>query len=337
MKKHLIFSLLGIVALVASFVACSDSPNFGEQETQNNNELILKAKAIVQSQGNTVSLPTPNKLSQHGNQSRSVSHLADLTPLWDRATTHAGGNETILIVPLQSDEEIRSRVFIKQGETTSYQFAKTFSRLIVKGDQAYVLTYMPESNYASSHSDIENELKYNPTDVNFTGMIVTSKLNGSVNWGYLYENGTLAHYVAPASKYCHDENCTEQHNHEHNVGFSVIFNLHTVNTSRSTTYEESSETDKCNFCGEAEKDCTCDFLLKQCPICLQYNDYCTCKDDDLDPEENYCEICGEYKTFCTCYDICEICKQSPCICCNCGASCTNSECNCGKTGECYCN
>ncbi len=55
MKKNFLISLLGIVALVATFVACSDSPKFGEQETQTNNELILKAKALILAQGNNVS------------------------------------------------------------------------------------------------------------------------------------------------------------------------------------------------------------------------------------------------------------------------------------------
>ena len=334
MKVKFLISLLGIVALIATVVACSDNPSFGGQDAQNK-ELILKAKFLVQSQGNAVSLPTPD--SQQQNQSRSTSYLADLTPLWDNAITYKSGDETILIVPLQSDEEIRSKVIIKQGDETTYQFAKTFSRLIVKGEQAYVITYMPESEYASAHSDIENELKYNPTEVNFTGMIVTSKLNGKVNWGYVYENGVLAHYVAPAHK-CHDANCTETHNHTHDADYSVIFNLHIANGSRSTNYDDGSETFYCPVCQELLVNCKCIYILEFCEKCGQPLQYCTCWDDDKDYENDICAFCGRLKELCTCNGVkCEICKQNPCICCKCGASCTNPECNCAKTGICICN
>ncbi len=42
MKKNFLISLLGIVALVATFVACSDSPNFGERERKTKSGKIIK-------------------------------------------------------------------------------------------------------------------------------------------------------------------------------------------------------------------------------------------------------------------------------------------------------
>lgn len=332
MKSKIILLLLGMVALIATVVACSDNPSFGGQDDQNK-ELILKAKSLVQAQGNAVSLPIPD--SQQQNQARSTSYLADLTPLWNNAITYKSGDETILIVPLQSDEEIRSKMLIKQGGETSYQFAKTFSRLIVKGELAYVITYMPESEYASAHSDIKNELKYNPAEVNFTGMIVTSKLNGKVNWGYVYEKGSLTHYTAPSHK-CHDVNCTYTHNHAHDADYSVIFNLHTENGSRSTNYDNSSETFYCLVCQELLANCKCIYILEFCEKCGQPLQYCTCWDDDKDYENDICAFCGRLKELCTCNGVkCEICKQNPCVCYTC-AGCTNAECNCQDGGFCLC-
>lgn len=288
MKSKIILLILGMVALIATVVACSDNPSFGGQDDQNK-ELILKAKSLVQAQGNAVSLPIPD--SQQQNQARSTSYLADLTPLWDNVITYKSGDETILIVPLQSDEEIKSKVIIKQGDETTYQFAKTFSRLIVKGEQAYVLTYMPESEYASTHSDIENELRYNPTEVNFTGMIVSSKLNGKVNWGYVYENGALIHYVAPSHK-CHDSNCTEIHKQNEHFYIKTIFNI--TDKSRSyTTYTTRTEEN-------------------HCPYCYKLAGICDCID-----WENYCLICNNYKDMCICntnVDKCIACLQNPCVC-----------------------
>lgn len=105
MKKHLIFSLLGIVALVATVVACSDSPSYNNQVVQNN-ELLLKAKALVQAQGNEIFLPTASK---NNAISRNTIFSSLAIPIWDNAWSEKQGNSTVLIVPLEN-EDIRAKI-----------------------------------------------------------------------------------------------------------------------------------------------------------------------------------------------------------------------------------
>lgn len=334
MNRKVLLTFLGIIAIVITFIACNDL-NVGLDQSKNESELITKAKVLVKSYGSNISLPTTKNHNHSGLSRGSVSSIATLEPQWDLATRYNTGDEDILIVPLHCDEDIRSRINIKHGEESSYQFAKTFSRMIVKGEHVYVLTYMPESNYASTHVNIENELKYNPTDVNFTGMIIASKLSGSINRGYLYENGTLAHYFAPAHE-CHHENCTEEHNHTNHSDMVIKLNLFPANESRSTTYTSDSETYYCPVCLEIKSECKCVYIYEACEKCLQPLQYCTCYDDDRDPENDLCAFCGRLKELCTCDGVkCDVCKSNPCVCKTC-AGCPNSECSCQDGGSCLC-
>lgn len=336
MKTKTLNLLLCLIAVTSSMlISCSEDLGFGNKIEQDEAKLVSVAKQIYQNQGSTVCLPNSNADKTTASRS-SFSYLADLEPLWDETFTYQQGNETIVIVPLKCDEDIRSTLSITDGEETSYQFAKVFSRMIVKPSEGengiYVLSYMPESSYASTFDDIEQEMRYNPTELDFTGLIVSSRLNGEVMKGFLYSEGVLGHYFAPATPECRDHNCTENHNHNHeHKGLSLSFNLQNANQSRSTTYSTRSEDYMCPNCHKIGYcECYNGSLFEYCEKCNNWKFNCICE-DDKGPCPNcgisdggcgcsQCSICGRY--FCVCnnptpppaQELCEVCEEYYCIC-----------------------
>lgn len=310
MLKKIFFSLLGMAALIAIVVACSDNPSFDGQDDQNK-ELILKAKSLVQAQGNAVSLPAPNK---NNVLSRSVKSFPQATPIWDKAWTERHGNSTILIVPLES-EDIRAKISIKQGENLSYQFAKTFSRLIIQqiGEKIIsgIHTYLPESNYANVNTKKLESMRYHPQTANFCGYILTSSIDGTIRNGYVLKNGTVQVKVKPSFCQKHSD-CAQIDSITTNKTAITINFYDNLSASRSTTYTTDSET--CKGCGVGnctcgEEECTCIlFEYFFCGICQQ--DYCDCLKEvggicqcqSSNPIE-YCDDCGHPKDQCICFNL----------------------------------
>ena len=328
-----IMSLI-VVAMCAMFISCSEDMGYGEKTNENVKAVVKMAKQMYESSGSVVSLPNPSA-NKHAVSRSAMTHLADLTPMWDEAFTHEQGHETIVIVPLQGENEIRSTVSISEGDETTYQFAKVFSRMIVKpseGDNGiYVLSYMPESNYAATHANLESEMGYNPTDVDFTGLIVSSRLNGEVMMGFLYESGELNHYFAPATHECADHNCSENHNHEHK-GLSLSFNLQNASHSNVATYSGRSEDYECPNCHKIGDKCECydNIFFELCDKCGNWKFGCICPTEEEAPCPNCgiidgcgCSKCPTcFKYFCICnkpvpppsQDPCEKCDEYYCIC-----------------------
>ena len=346
MKSKIILLLLGMVALIATVVACSDNPSFGGQNDKNK-ELILKAKSLVQAQGNAVSLPKVKKPGNDKELSRSNTNaIVEATLLWDEAKTYIKENETVVLVPMQNDEEICSKVTIKTGENETYQFAKTFSKLVMvfRGEETIsrVFTYLPESNYAYDNKEALNNLGIDLKEAGFHGFVLVTFLNGDRSHVFRYEHGALYSILRKGNAHSH-ENCKDtacEHN-ENTPKTTVSIKLFTEQlASRSTAYTSDSERQPCKEVG-TPSICTCSNAC-QCSF------YCDCKNElnclcGLDEGGiEYCNSCNKLRDFCTCFPgeegetKCEICKKNPCVCCNCGTSCSNTECNCEKTGVCTC-
>lgn len=341
MNRFVLNLSLSLVAFCALQISCSEDLIYGESTMQNDASLVAVAKQIYKNHGSTVCLPNSNADKTPASRS-SFSYLADLEPLWEETFTYQQGNETIVIVPLKCDEDIRSTLSIINGDETSYQFAKVFSRMIVKPNEEekgiYVLSYMPESSYASTFADIEQEMKYNPTEIDFTGLIVSSRLNGEVIKGFLYKEGVLGHYFAPATPECHDHNCTENHNHNHeHKGLSLRFNLQNANQSRSTTYNSSGGEKNNNSVICDKEPCLCDELMEICNVCYRTKKDCICGDF----EKDYCLECNHPKESCVCLP--EEGKKDQCL--LCGAfyelagdhNCGSTQCPVCKNVDCICN
>ena len=341
MKKNLILSLLGIAALIATVVACSDNPSFGGQDNQNK-ELILKAKSLVQAQGNAVSLPVPNK---NNALSRSVKSFSQATPIWDEAWSEKQGNSIVLIVPLEN-EDIRAKISLIQEDRTIYHFAKIFSRLIIRQIDgkitSSIYTYMPESNYATDNSEKLDTMGYYPQYSLFDGLVMISSLNGIAELGYYFENGKLIKKSTITN--CNKNIVSSQSNNVINSKVFMMINFYIPNTiSRSSTYTTDSEVCKrCDTMGctclQTKEKCDCYVLTEyNCHKCQQ--DFCGCLSSPEDSclcifsnPNTYCDKCGQLKDWCLCpnIEVCKTCGTDPCVCPDLCDKCLMKPCQCPK-------
>lgn len=340
MKKSIFISFFSVAIMVVVFISCSDSPSYVDQRSQNDNELILKAKAIVLSQGNIVSLPKVKKSGDNEILSRSGISTVGATLLWDEAKTYSKENETVVLVPMQNNDEIRSKVTIQNGEDVSYQFAKTFSKLVIvfRGEETIsrVFTYLPESEYAYDKQKVLNNLGIDLKEAGFHGFVLVTFLNGGRSHVLRYEHGNLYSILKKSNTHSHEDCKDSECNHNHNDDITkttVSIKLFTeFSLSRSTTYNESSEgegnTGGSNIpCCETEDGKVCG-----CSTNCTCGNYCDCINEISCwcgfQEEPICEKCKKSFLECTCDPVCTICGNVECICNKYCSDCGNYKINC---------
>ena len=264
-------------------------------------QAVEAAKSFIINNGSILSLPI-----QQGNAStRSMSYSTDATPVWEQATIECYHNKQLVIVPLQSKDEIRSRALFINGDEQNYQFSKTFSRLIVSTKDnltsAYILTYLPESKYAETNSSALATMGYGVGEAKFHGIIIVSLLNGEILRTLMYEEGALCRVLIPAKEHTHTDACT----HENvEVGNKLSIYLYSVDTvTRDGTYGDGYELPYCKYCGNLWAHCLCESYI--CQKCGQQ--ICDCN------VVEFCPTCGEWS--CICFldpDYCYVCKTVPC-------------------------
>lgn len=347
MNKQLNYILIGILVFTSVFMGCSDIPTYEEREVQNN-ELILKAKELIQAKGNMVSL----SVSGTGRvESRSgLSMFTEATPQWESAKYYKQGGIQILMIELKTVEDVISRITTTKDGVEDTQETTTFSRLVIrkKGDDIYahVLTYMPESNYAVANKEQLDTMGYYPQNIDFTGVTISSYLDGTVCCGIRYDNGKI---VGLLTKYKPTE-CSHEHHegeactHNHNTGDNIV-NINLYSRAAVCNQSRGGDDDKCIICGNklVNNKCTncnigygaycsqchweavvdgvclyCGYIeSKECPECD--NNPCTC--DENNDDRNKCPICGtslsenDYTNGHTCFpDYCTICGKEECTC-----------------------
>lgn len=300
--------LLLIVALAIPFIyfCCESSSDMENmQQKSENSTLVTAAKKFLTGLNCDLSLPAQQK----GASTRSLDYPTDATPVWEDARTEQNGDEQIVIIPLQGKEEIRSKAVITRGAEESFQFAKTFSRLIIrtKGEStiAHVVTYLPESEYAETHADKLASMGFYIADTGYTGIIIISSLIGNLVRSFIYEDGIIKNRMVPIVKHTHSEACT--HDHSADVNMSIYMYSADENIAVTRGADDAGEYDFC-------------------PYCYQHKIYCKCTDwgldDGEDDEDDFdddlenpdaCIRCGKYP--CTCgFTVCIVCGKDPCLC-----------------------
>ena len=132
MKTKTLSLLLCLIAVTSSvLISCSEDLGFENKIEQDETNIVAVAKQVYQNQGSSVCLPNPKANKNNASRS-SFSYLAELDPLWNEAFTYNQGTDTVVVVPLNCGDDIRSSLSIIEGDETTYQFAKVFSRMIVK-------------------------------------------------------------------------------------------------------------------------------------------------------------------------------------------------------------
>lgn len=309
MRKTILF--IALLLLPLTYFSCESFFLQEETQQQETTDMVNVAKALIQDSQCELSLPVFHKQEV---KTRSATYPTIVIPLWNESKTEWYNEEQILLVPLYSEEEIRSRTHIQKGEEESYQFSKTFSRLIVrkKGDNviAHVITYLPESNFADEHAEDLREMGYHPGKIGFEGISLVSTLNGDFLHALLYKNGRIVSKLKTKHSTTHEhaETCT----HHHNQQVRLKINLYTPSDLTTRAYNDGEETLTCIFCKGDATECNCfivDGDIIYCEKCGNPTYECICSDFDI------CITCGEIP--CSCYSPnqpCDLCNSNPCIC-----------------------
>lgn len=285
--RKLLFSLLAIVLLGA----CTEDMSYYENDKQAENEILLKAKELVENQGSAIPLPVNGTGTA---QSRSgVSSIVNATPLWDNVKSYNIDGMQVLMVDLQTAEEVYSRIATTKEGVETIQESTTFSKLVIrkKGVDLYanVLTYLPESNYAVANEERLDTIGYYPYYVDYTGVTLTSSLDGTIFRGIRYEDGKMAGiiYKEKPAACAHEHHEGETCNHEHS---SDNYNIVSINLfTQSSQQPMSRAAVLCSNCHLRHLD-----QYNRCPQC-DYRDCPQCGDRTFAINGNYCVKCGLYE------------------------------------------
>ena len=318
MKKKLL-SFLALFISLSIYFSCTDEgvEVSGLQRINPDSDLLAYAMNLVGENGEGCSLIDLQKGSTNSRTVTDYSTVA--TPLWDKAKTEHHGDEEVLIVPLQGEDDIYSSMYFEEEEMGRLYQTKSFSRLIVRTKNGrtitQVFTYLPGRNYAKNRQAVLDTMGFSPLAVKYYGTILISDLEGKFQQGYFYERG-IPTIRLKAKQHTHTDACcssddTACDNHEHTINVRLKLSRNVAVASRSFNGgDEISETNPCQICNATDpKNCICEKIDGEpeedgiCKDCSWPVENCIC------PFK--CSICN--KIECTCYP-CQYCLSKPCKC-----------------------
>lgn len=299
------------------------------QTSNQNSDLLAYAKKLVGENGERCSLIDLQKGSTNSRVATDYSTVA--TPLWEKAKNERHGDEEVLIVPLQSEEDVYSSMYMEKDEMGRLYQTKTFSRLAIRCKNGYtisqILTYLPGRNYAKNRQEVLDTMGLSPLAVKYYGTILISDLDGKFQQGYFYERGIPTIRLKLKKHSCKDASCsfndtTECDSHEHSHSMNVRLKLSGNITVASRTYDAPDElqgNEICENCNKPQSDCTCGGLEGD-------------EGNDDEEDDGICGDCGWPDEGCVCIFNCSFCGKFECICYPC-IWCLSKPCKCEDSGE----
>ena len=326
MKKKLL-SFLALFISLSIYFSCTDEgvEVSGLQRINPDSDLLAYAMNLVGENGEGCSLIDLQKGSTNSRTVTDYSTVA--TPLWNKAKTERHGDEEVLIVPLQSEDEIYSSLYFEEEEMGRLYQTKSFSRLVVRSKNGHtvtqVFTYLPGRNYAKNRQAVLDTMGFSPLAIKYYGTILISDLEGKFQQGFYYERGVPTIHLTP-KKHMHTvgsrsiNDSTECDNHEHSHSEFVYLKLTGSMriVSRSTNegeeiQDEENEANYCPLCGSTEiydHTCfACNASFVYCEDCGKLKGQCVCS---YIPS---CPVCHLPVCVCTSY-VCDVCGKVFCIC-----------------------
>lgn len=184
-----------------------------------------------------------------------------------------------------------------------------------------VVSFAPDARFLrNNRMEREKCLTKLPFLSDFSGVILVSKLDGTIENGAIYYSGKKTQEIVP-EKASRSVKSKILQNESNNVILVFIQrNLDETRGSSYTAYDHDSEdfTDFCMYCGETEANCWC----QRCPTCEEKMGDCTCSPDSCTVCNSKpclcgkCEKCGEEKSNCTCNEESTIGRESQFCTCN---------------------
>ena len=268
MNKHL-FKFILLFLCFSIYFGCVDEGVYVPDDSQNvpDTDLMAYAKRLVGENGEGCSLIDLQKSTP---DSRAVTDYSTVaTPLWEQAKHDRLGDLEVLVVPLQSEQEIHSSMYFEQEHMERLFQTNTFSRLVIrkKGDKtvSQVFTYLPSRHYAKHRKEELDTMGFSPLSVKYYGTILISGLDGKFQQGFLYERGVpVIHFTKRKDsnsvpiRLLNDSTDSECHDHAHS--FPVRLKLTGNPTVSSRSYDDGDEdiwAGYCPACGSTDLDHTC--------------------------------------------------------------------------------
>ena len=313
-------SVLALLLSLSIYFSCIDEgvEVSGLQYKHSEPELLSYAKKMVGENGEGCSLIDLRKGSTNSRVVTDYSTVA--TPLWEKAKTEKHGDEEVLIVPLQSEDDIYSSLYFEEEEMGRLYQTKTFSKLVVRSKNGHtvtqVFTYLPGRNYAKNRQAVLDTMGFSPLAVKYYGTILISDLEGKFQQGFYYERGVPTIHLTPkrhthttGSRSINDSTECDHHEHSHSMDIRLRLSGNMRIASRSSDEGEEIEF-PCMFCGQSALTCSC-FTVEgnyvYCDDCGNLKGQCVCL-----PTMTACGVCGMY--YCICFEPCEECGSYPCVC-----------------------
>ena len=188
-----------------------------------------------------------------------------------------------------------------------------------------MLTYLPESNYAEANEERLDTIGYYPYYVDYTGVTLTSSLDGTILRGIRYDNGKI---VGLITKY-ESTSCSHEHHrgekciHNHDTEHYNILNINLYSRATSSNLSRGGDGTVCLRCKKGDRwDGThCDL----CGFTINYGEFCHkcekyAKVDGVCKyctylEQKICSKCNLALQYCKCEGTpCTVCGQKECIC-----------------------
>ena len=331
------FSFLAFVLSLSIYFSCIDEgvEVSGLQRINPDSDLLSYAMNLVGENGEGCSLIDLRKGSTNSRAVTDYSTIA--TPLWEKAKTERHGDEEVLIVPLQGEDDIYSSMYFEEEEMGRLYQTKSFSRLVVRSKNGHtvtqVFTYLPGRNYAKNRQAVLDSMGFSPLAVKYYGTILISDLEGKFQQGFYYERGVPTIHLTP-KKHTHTidsraiNDSTECDDHKHSHAMDIRLKLSGNMRIASRSMDEGEEIDMpCMFCGQSALNCTCfivDGNYVYCDDCGKLKGECICS---MLPT---CPICNMLVCVCTSY-VCDVCGNVFCICNGTGPEPDQGCKYCGKT------
>ena len=251
MKKKLL-SFLALFISLSIYFSCTDEgvEVSGLQRINPDSDLLAYAMNLVGENGEGCSLIDLQKGSTNSRAVTDYSTVA--TPLWDKAKTEHHGDEEVLIVPLQGEDDIHSSMYFEEEEMGRLYQTKTFSKLVVRNKNGHtvtqVFTYLPGRNYAKNRQAVLDTMGFSPLAIKYYGTILISDLTGKFQQGFYYERGIPTIHLTP-KKHTHTagsraiNDSTECDNHEHSHSMDIRLKLSGNMRIASRSSDEGEEVD----------------------------------------------------------------------------------------------
>ncbi len=121
---------------------------------------------------------------------------------WKNYQALNGKTDRVWMFHMKTPTPIMGHVYAREGETVKKRATQvTFKLMVIKKGKkgtSRIITYIPEPKYLRNEQNKSpEELDWNLGGTNYSGLVLSTRLNGELVFGLKYEKGRVAYRFAP--------------------------------------------------------------------------------------------------------------------------------------------